>query len=56
MKVVFFADWESPDERLKGTTVILRTWCGSRSEEGGVIVSPLPAVRGEVASVRGPSG
>jgi len=24
MKVVFFDDWESPEERLKGTTEILR--------------------------------
>ena len=24
MKVVFFDDWESPEERLKGTTDILR--------------------------------
>ena len=24
MKVVFFADWERPEERLKGATTILR--------------------------------
>ena len=25
MKVVFFDDWEQPEQRLKGTTLILRT-------------------------------
>ncbi|MBV8835539.1 MAG: transcription-repair coupling factor, partial [Alphaproteobacteria bacterium] len=25
MRVVFFDDWESPEQRLKGTTLILRT-------------------------------
>ena len=25
MKVVFFDDWEQPEERLKGTTAILRS-------------------------------
>jgi len=25
MKVVFFADWSKPEQRLKGTTAILRS-------------------------------
>jgi hypothetical protein len=25
MKVVFFNEWERPEQRLKGTTLILRT-------------------------------
>ncbi len=25
MKVVFFDDWEKPEQRLKGATLILRT-------------------------------
>jgi transcription-repair coupling factor (superfamily II helicase) len=25
MRVVFFEDWEKPEQRLKGTTLVLRT-------------------------------
>jgi len=28
MKVVFFDDWERPEQRLKGTTLILRRLVG----------------------------
>jgi transcription-repair coupling factor (superfamily II helicase) len=28
MKVVFFQDWETPEERLKGTSEILRQLAG----------------------------
>ena len=37
MKVVFFDEWETPDERLKGATEILRSLVGDRGAgEGGV--------------------
>ena len=38
MKVVFFDDWETPPERLKGATGILRALVAHRREgrQGGV--------------------
>ena len=55
MKVVFFDDWEEPEERLKGTTAILRSLVGHRrAGQGGVTgfcpdaqqTPPIPAQAG----------
>ncbi len=46
MKVVFFQDWETPEERLMGTTEIMRQLAYLADDRKAAYVDASPSLRG----------